>query len=97
MYVSLTSVALQSALIWFFCYHSALVSERMSIVSDVTYSLPWHCFSINSQKCIMMMLRQSNKHFVYRGFGIVQCDMQTLKMVIYISYIFLVVYSIYSH
>lgn len=42
----------------------------------------------------MMMLRQSNKNFVYRGFGIVQCDMQTLKMVIYFTY-FLVVYSTY--
>lgn len=81
MYVSLNSVALQSALIWYFCYHSALVSWRLSEVSDVTYALPWHYFSIKSQKCIMMMLRQSNKYFVYRGFGILQCDLPTLKMV----------------
>lgn len=83
VYVSLNSVALQFALIWFFCYHSALVSERMNEVSDVAYSLPWHCFSLNTQKYIILILRQSNKEFVYRGLGILRVNMETLKMVSY--------------
>ncbi|XP_055319545.1 uncharacterized protein LOC129577107 [Sitodiplosis mosellana] len=82
VYVSLNSVTLQGALIWFFCYHSALVAMRMGEVSNVAYALPWYHFSITSQKGVMMMLRQSNKHFAYRGFGILQCDLQTLKMMI---------------
>lgn len=79
--MSLNSAMLQVALIWFFCYYSALVSMRMEQFSNVAYSIHWYQFSIVSQKSILMIIRQSQKDFSYKGFGILQCDMETLKMV----------------
>lgn len=81
VYVSLNSAMLQVAVIWFFCYYSALVSMRMEQVAHVAYSIRWYRFTKDSQNCILMMIRQSNQHFAYKGFGILQCDMETLKMV----------------
>lgn len=81
VYVSLNSAMLQMALIWFFCYYSAIVSTRLSQVADVAYSICWYQFSISLQKRILMMIRQSNRHVFYHGFGIMKCNMETLKMV----------------
>lgn len=81
VYVSLNSAMLQIALIWFFCYYSALVSMRMNQVAHIAYSIRWYRFTKDSQNSILMMIRQSNLHFAYKGFGILQCDMETLKMV----------------
>lgn len=81
MYVSLNSIMLQSALIWFFCYHSSLVTIRMGQVAEIAYSMPWYTFSMDSQKCVTMMIQRSNQHFGYSGLGILQCDLQTLSMV----------------
>lgn len=81
VYVSLNSVILQSALIWYFCYHSSLATVRMGQISLYAYSTPWYQLSIDSQKSIQMMIQRSNCHFGYSGFGILQCNLQTLKMV----------------
>lgn len=81
MYVSLTSVMLQTMLIWYFCYHSQLVTTRMSQISDFAFSVNWYRFPNILQRCTLLLIQQSNKRFAYSGFGIMQCDMQTLSMV----------------
>lgn len=77
----MNSVMLQSALLWFFCYHSSLATARMGQISIYAYSTPWYDLSIGSQKSIQKMIQRSNCSFVYSGFGIMQCDLQTFKMV----------------
>lgn len=86
VYVSLNSAMLQVALIWFFCYYSALVSMRMSQVADVAYSIRWYRFATDAQHSIIMLIRTSNKSFAYQGFGIMQCNMETLKMVCWLTF-----------
>lgn len=81
VYVSLNSVMLQTALIWFFCYHSALVTQRLDEIGDYAYSLKWYRYSEVSQKPTLMLIRQSNKRLTYSGLGIFRCDMQTFSMV----------------
>lgn len=81
MYVSLNSVMLQTTLIWYICYHSALVSMRLSQISEFVYFMNWYKCPCDLQGAIKMMIQQSNERFSYSGFGILKCDMQTLSMV----------------
>lgn len=81
VYVSLNSLMLQSTLIWLFCYHSSLATVHMGHISIYAYSTPWYKLSIGSQKIIQLMIQRSNCRFGYSGFGILQCNLDTLKMV----------------
>lgn len=81
MYVSFGAIVSQVMLIWYSCYYSAFVSIRMRQISHFAYSICWYQFPTKFQKNIMMIIRQSNEKFMYTGFGIVNCNLETVKMV----------------
>lgn len=81
VYVSLNSVMLQGALIWFFCYHSSLASSRLAEIAFNAYKMSWYEMSVGSQRSILLIIQRSNCPFAYSGFGIWQCNLQTLSMV----------------
>lgn len=64
-----------------YCYFGQLATDSFQNLDDFLFDLNWFNFSIEQQKCINLILLNSQKPLIYHGFGIVKLDLQSYTKV----------------
>lgn len=83
MILGLQSLVTYLMIGYLYCRLSENMTEKCFEIGDVVYNnLFWYKMSVNERKCIMFIIRQSQKEFRLKGLGMINCSLATYLTVI---------------
>lgn len=80
-FFSLNNLLIQTIFCYVLCYFSTKMSFNASRFATITYDSTWYEYPVEQQKCIILMIKRSQKSFGLSGYGIISCSMATFLSV----------------
>lgn len=80
-FFSLNNLLIQTIFCYVLCYFSTKMSFNAGRFATITYDSTWYEYPVEQQKCIILMIKRSQKSFGLSGYGIISCSMATFLSV----------------
>lgn len=70
---------------YFFCYFADSTSYRMANIHRSVYDLNWYNFPSDAQKCVVLIMTQSQKIVYFNGHNLITCTLVSFGKVNFID------------
>lgn len=70
---------------YIFCNNGNIISSESTDVAMNAYNSLWYRYSLSLQPFMVLILRRSQQPFVFKGFKMANCNLETFKKVFVIK------------
>lgn len=81
VYDMLLGISLVIPVQYIFCHIGDILTQSYEDVGTIAYNLDWHLYPLDAQKCILLMMKLSERKLYLKGFGGIGCTREIFKQV----------------